>query len=99
MNKIILDALIPREDFEIEDDAFHNSGAPISSISLRDLEYNSYFYKVLRKPDFQRETNEWDPERVCTLVECFVNGDLIPSIILWNTPKSYTFVIDGSHRL
>lgn len=52
-----------------------------------------------RKPDFQRETNEWDAERVCTLVECFVNGDLIPSIILWNTPKSYTFVIDGSHRL
>lgn len=33
-----------------------------------------------------------------SLLECFVNGDLIPSVILWQSP-TYLFVIDGGHRL
>jgi hypothetical protein len=52
----------------------------------------------LRKPDFQRETNHWSPNQVVSLLECFVNGDLIPSVILWQAP-TYLFVIDGGHRL
>ncbi len=43
-------------------------------------------------------SNHWRPEQVCSLLECFVNGDLIPSVILWQSPTCL-FVIDGGHRL
>jgi hypothetical protein len=32
------------------------------------------------------------------LLDCFINGDLIPGVILWQS-ESYLFVIDGGHRL
>lgn len=53
----------------------------------------------MRKPDFQRETNEWEPDRVCSLIESFVNGELIPAIILWKNSGNYVFVLDGAHRI
>lgn len=98
-NKVILDALIPREDFETQDQNLGNTGQSITSISIHNLKINDPFYLTLRKPDFQRETNEWEADRVCALIESFVNGDLIPAIILWKAQNTYTFVIDGSHRL
>src|SRR4051794_11511525 len=49
---------------------------------------------MLRKPGFQRETNHWTPVQVVSLIQCFVEGDLIPSVILWSSPTS-VFVIDG----
>ena len=57
--KVNLDALIPREDFEVKD----SEASPTSkSLNLRvtDLEVGSFFFGSLRKPDFQRESNEWD---------------------------------------
>lgn len=33
-----------------------------------------------------------------TLIESFLDGELIPAVILWG-PKSHIFVIDGAHRL
>lgn len=53
---------------------------------------------LIRKPDFQRETNEWGPEKIANLIESYVTGDLIPAVILWQN-GGFTFVIDGSHRL
>ncbi|WP_421182473.1 HNH endonuclease family protein [Aeromonas enteropelogenes] len=96
--KIYLDALIPREDFEVKDE---QSGTTrnISTIGARDLEYDSFFFSALRKPDFQRETNEWDSKRIISLIDSFISGDLIPAVILWRSSSSYTFVIDGAHRL
>jgi hypothetical protein len=70
----------------------------VQAIGIKDLEQESFFYPVLRKPDFQRETSEWDPKRVSDLISSFLSGDLIPAIILWNSGK-YIFVIDGAHRL
>ncbi len=32
-------------------------------------------------------------------MESFLDGDLIPAIILWQSANGYTFVIDGSHRI
>lgn len=93
-----LDALIPREDFDIKDTSKSDSPLTMNTIQIRDLEKSSFFYNTLRKPDFQRETSEWKPERICDLVQSFVDGDLIPSIILWNS-GSNNFVIDGAHRL
>lgn len=59
----------------------------------------SSFFSVLRKPDFQRETNEWGADKICDFIESFLAGDLIPAVILWRSASSYIFVIDGSHRL
>lgn len=97
MPKLVnLDALIQREDFEVDTE---KEFSPVSNtISVRSLERGDFFYHALRKPDFQRETSEWDVSRVVGLVKTFIEGDLIPAVILWKN-KEYLFVIDGSHRL
>jgi len=96
-NLVNLDAMIKREDFATTD-AESSSFENVSTISLRDFTKGGLIGPSLRKPDFQRETNHWAPEQVVSLLECFVNGDLIPSVILWQSP-TYLFVIDGGHRL
>lgn len=96
-NLVNLDAMIRREDFAASDTGSSFS-ENISTISLRDFTPGGLIGPILRKPDFQRETNHWKPEQVVSLLECFVNGDLIPSVILWQSP-TYLFVIDGGHRL
>ncbi|PLR47136.1 GmrSD restriction endonuclease domain-containing protein [Chimaeribacter arupi] len=93
-NLVNLDAMIKRADFASkydEDTTFDT----IHNISIRDL---NDFTTILRKPDFQRETNHWSPSQVASLLESFVSGDLIPSVILWKS-SSFLFVIDGGHRL
>jgi hypothetical protein len=95
-SKVNLDALITREDFEVTSDP--QPSLNIQTLQVRDLEQRSFFYAGLRKPDFQRETAEWTPNRICELVTSFIDGDLIPAIILWRS-GAYTFVIDGAHRL
>ncbi|MGD2183490.1 HNH endonuclease family protein [Lusitaniella coriacea] len=97
--KVSLDALVVREAFEIQEEHSQNISSYIPMISIRDLEPNSFFCPFLRKPDFQRETNEWDAEKICEFIESFLDGDLIPAIILWRSSSSYYFVVDGSHRL
>ncbi|MBK8467111.1 MAG: DUF262 domain-containing protein [Chloracidobacterium sp.] len=97
MAKVYLDALLPREDFEAEET--ETSMKKKESFSISDIRETDFFYRSLRKPDFQRETNEWDPKRVVQLVKSFVDGELIPAIILWHSKSGLSFVIDGSHRL
>ena len=96
-NAVNLDAMILRDDFAIVDgDTSHYE--KVNTISLRDFTQGGLIGPSLRKPDFQRETNHWTPEQIASLLECFVNGDLIPSVILWQSPTN-VFVIDGGHRL
>ncbi|HLC45049.1 MAG: hypothetical protein A2722_02075 [Candidatus Doudnabacteria bacterium RIFCSPHIGHO2_01_FULL_50_11] len=97
MAKINLDALIQREDFEIAGTT--NSGGRKASIAEVDLVPGAFFFSSLRKPDFQRETNEWDGQKIADFLESFLDGDLIPAIILWQSPSPNVFIIDGSHRL
>lgn len=92
-----LDALIPREDFEVQEN-IENPFQNLPALQIRDLEDNSFVFKTLRKPDFQRETSEWTEEKIFELVQSFITGDLIPAVILWNS-SGYNFVIDGAHRL
>jgi len=95
-NNVNLDALISREDFEA---ISANEDAPVpSSITISNLKEDDFFYLALRKPDFQRESSEWDAKRVTQLIKTFLEGDLIPSVILWKH-REHLFVIDGSHRL
>lgn len=97
MVKVNLDALIPREDFEAEE--VPNPGKKKETISIEDLKSDAFFLSAMRKPDFQRETNEWDTDRIVQFVESFINGDLIPAVILWRSASGFLFAIDGSHRL
>lgn len=97
MAKVSLDALLPREDFDI--DETQNSAKKKESFSISDLREDDFFYLTLRKPDFQRETNEWTPQKITELIKSFLNGELIPAVILWRSKGGYNFVIDGSHRV
>ncbi|MGC5309119.1 HNH endonuclease family protein [Micromonospora zamorensis] len=100
-NLVNLDSLIRREDFRISTpDATAGPSSLANTLKVTELSLDSFTYHVLRKPDFQRETANWTPEKVAELVESFLEGDLIPSIILWRSPESGNiFVIDGAHRL
>jgi hypothetical protein len=88
-----LDALIPRDDVETK-----TPKASKGVIQVTELALGKHFYGLLRKPLFQRETNDWGVDNVVSLVRSFRNGHLIPAVILWSADGS-TFVIDGAHRL
>ena len=64
----------------------------------RNLEPADFFYSVVRKPDFQRETSDWSPAKIAGFVQSFLDGDLIPALIMWQA-GSQIFIIDGAHRL
>lgn len=96
-NFVNLDAMIKREDFSKEL-AEESSFETFNNIPARELENGRPIITFLRKPDFQRETNHWTPDQVVSLLKCYLDGDLIPSVILWKS-DTYMFVIDGGHRL
>lgn len=95
-----LDAMIPREDFEIDKEGSAPPKRVGSELKLAELQTTSPLYGTLRKPDFQRETASWDAGKVFDFIKSFVDGDLIPAIIMWRSPKTGNlFVIDGAHRV
>jgi hypothetical protein len=95
-----LDALIRREDFEVKTVPPPQPAQLTATMKVTELEANALTYQALRKPDFQRETANWPPEKIADFIRSFLDGDLIPSIILWRSPDSGNiFVIDGAHRL
>ncbi len=101
MSKVNLDALIPKADF-IDSGKGNKKKSGIDKLFLFHLlkENDLSIYNLLKKPDFQRETNEWDKKRIADLIECFIERNFIPSIILWeNDDTGLIYVIDGAHRL
>lgn len=97
VDHVILDAMIQRADFAI-DEGDNTAQDQITTLSVESLGATSMVTPLLRKPDFQRETNQWTPDQVVTFLESYAHGELIPSVILWKSP-SFLFVIDGGHRL
>lgn len=94
-----LDAMIARSDFSSAADRPAQSSERFEKIALKDLVgESSLIAKLLRKPDFQRETTQWKPSQIAMLIESFLDGELIPAVILWQS-NSHIFVIDGGHRL
>lgn len=93
-----LDALIEREDFLAEEGPEAGQKGK-NEVSKTDLMDGESFRLTLRKPDFQRETAAWSPEAVCEFIKAFIEGDLIPAVICWQSPSRLSFVIDGAHRL
>jgi len=51
MAKVNLDALIPREDFDVKEPT--QAVVTRNNISINDLKKEEFFFSVLRKPDFQ----------------------------------------------
>ena len=99
LKNVNLDALISREDFEASDENM-NTASKISTLSVNDLKEGSgLFLASVRKPDFQRETADWDIDKVVRFIKSFVDGEFIPAVILWRSQAGLIFVIDGSHRL
>lgn len=93
-----LDALIVRDDF-LATDQLDIPSSKKGEVQVSDLRLGDSFYSTLRKPDFQRETASWKPEAVRDFIKAFLDGDLIPSIVCWQSPTHLSFVIDGAHRL
>lgn len=93
-----LDALIERNDFLAIDGAEVGQDSK-NLISKTDLLRGESFYLTLRKPDFQRETAAWSPDQVADFIEAFIDGDLIPAVVCWQSPSRLSFIIDGAHRL
>ena len=102
MSKVNLDALIPKSDFAENKSLIGATDLKylnIQHLMPRELSPTTKVH-LFRKPDFQRETNNWDKKRIADLIECYINGSFIPSIILWQNPDTKTiYVIDGAHRL
>lgn len=94
-----LDALIAREDLEIESASPDRPGGDVSNITISELEQGKGMFDVLRKPDFQRETSEWSPEQIAELVKNVLDDELVPAVIVWKAPNRNVFVVDGAHRL
>ncbi|MDB5616040.1 DUF262 domain-containing protein [Tardiphaga sp.] len=93
-----LDALLLREDFLATEGVDAGSQGK-TAIFETDLRKGEMFLSTLRKPDFQRETAAWSPNTIRDFVEAFVEGELIPAVICWQSPSRLSFVIDGAHRL
>ncbi len=96
-DRVTLDAMIRRADFAVGADN-PNTSEQIQTLSIESLTQNSMIVPMLRKPDFQRETNQWTPLQLVTFLKSYLDLELIPSVILWRSP-AHVFVIDGGHRL
>ena len=92
-----LDAMIVREDFHVD------SGYVVSNrfkqLKASDLKVDSAMRFMLRKPDFQRETRDWNVTQITNFITSILERHFIPSIILWQNSVGAIFVIDGAHRL
>lgn len=92
-----LDAMIVRDDFRVD------SGYAVSNrfkqLKANDLKVDSAMRYMLRKPDFQRETRDWNVTQITNFITSILERHFIPSIILWQNSAGATFVIDGAHRL
>ena len=100
-SKVYLDHLIPRESLRYQRP---NEQVPFTErqkdgLRLCDLQ-NPNRMRLLRKPDFQRETWAWTPEDCVALLESIVNNQVIPSVIMWSSPNNgLDYILDGGHRV
>lgn len=91
---------IPKDDKKDNSDLYSKPARD----SDRDLRYDDIrrddWFSLVRKPDFQRETNAWTPKDCVAFLDSVVSGRIIPSIILWrNNEDNSIYVLDGAHRL
>jgi len=96
-HKVNLDGLIRRENFE---SCAESALGKEPLFKVEELAKGRLYESVLRKPDFQRQTNNWTPEMIVDFVKSFLDDKLIPSIIIWHSKQTNNvFIIDGAHRI
>lgn len=97
-HKVNLDALIVREDFAAtEESGTVRSREPI--FKIEELRSDRIYFSLLRKPDFQRTTDNWDADAIVDCVKSYLDDELVPALIIWHSSESgKVFVIDGAHR-
>jgi hypothetical protein len=95
--RVNLDAMIRREDFARQATGETPPSGTVQ-ITVEQLKPGVPIRRLLRKPDFQRETNHWSPDQILKFLTSYLDGNVIPSIILWKS-DNFVFVIDGAHRL
>ena len=95
--KLNLDALIARQDMAGGDQKSIPQDFGFKHSEL--LRQGGLTYAILKKPDFQRSTSFWGPEKVLDMVIAYIENQTVPAIIVWRSPQSDLFVIDGAHRL
>lgn len=97
-HQVNLDALIMREDFESGPQA--KGEIKEMKFTVSQLIQHGFTFDALRKPTFQRETSNWNAKMIVDFVCSFLDGDLVPAIILWKSETTRRlFLIDGSHRV
>lgn len=97
--KVNLDAMIPRVDLDVTSLDASDRTNPGKELYLNQLTAEGRLAS-LRKPSFQRETSAWTPDIIAEFIRSFVDNDVIPGMIMWQSPRDGTiFVIDGAHRL
>lgn len=92
-----LDAIIQRADLAVGEGMVSGVQGE-ERIGIAHLREREFFAKALRKPDFQRETQQWSPAKIVDLVAAFLDRQLVPAVILWRA-ADLNFVVDGAHRL
>ena len=92
-----LDAMILREDFRVEKG--FSSTNRVKQIRANDLKSDAIMRYMIKKPDFQRETRDWNISQITNFITSILERHFIPSIILWQNSSGAIFVIDGAHRL
>jgi hypothetical protein len=91
-----LDAFLLREDFNAEGDKPKIN----QFVEMGITELREQWVHLLRKPDFQRTTDDWDADHIMQFIKSFAEGDVIPGVIFWASPKTGNIlVIDGAHRI
>jgi len=92
--------LVERENLRYrrsEEQIKYDSQDKQSTLRLSDLISGRSY---LRKPDFQRTTWAWTPEECVSLLESVINKQVIPSIIMWESPENgFHYILDGGHRI
>jgi hypothetical protein len=97
-HQVNLDALINREPFVFEPG--DESAIQPPSFKLSELKRGEGFDILFRKPDFQRVTHNWTPNVIAEFVRSFLDSEVIPAIIVWQSKKTNkVYIIDGSHRV
>jgi hypothetical protein len=95
-HQVNLDSLILRQPFP-RNDTFSGK---VPLFKLDELHRSKMYFGMLRKPDFQRGTHNWNPAMIYEFVITFLDGGLIPSIIVWHSKSTNNvYVIDGAHRV
>src|SRR5690606_30078433 len=100
-NKVHLDHLINRQSIryipEGEINVIGSNRPNTYDPHLRYSDIKGDWFKSIRKPDFQRETNAWSPKQCLEFLESVVKGHIIPSLILWkSTENGFIYVLDGA---